>query len=90
MLQKFIFSGVYYHLWYIPAVATPLFVVCSLKKRTSNRNIMILFAILFIIGLLDDSYAGVISGKIFARYNKIFLTTRNDVFLVDYLSKLEQ
>ena len=80
MLQKFVFSGIYYHLWYIPAAAVALFVVWTLKKRIRNRNILILFTILFIIGLLDDSYAGVISGKIFAHYNKVFLTTRNGVF----------
>ena len=80
MIQKFVFSGIYYHLWYIPAAAVALFVVWTLKKKIKDRNILILFTILFVIGLLDDSYACIISVKIFEHYNKVFLTTRNGVF----------
>lgn len=79
-IQDILFSGTYYHLWYIPAAAVALSIVFLLRKKLNKKTVLILAGILFLIGILDDSYRGVISPTFYQNYNDIFITTRNGLF----------
>lgn len=79
-IQDILFSGTYYHLWYIPAAAVALLIVFLLRKALNKKMVLMVAGILFLVGILDDSYRGIISPAFFQSYNAIFLTTRNGFF----------
>lgn len=80
LIQEILFSGTYYHLWYLPAAAIALGIVFLIRRSLNRKTVLAIALILFLIGLLDDSYKGIIPPAVFDAYNKVFLTTRNGVF----------
>ena len=82
LLKNFLFSGSYYHLWFLPA----LIVALLLNYWLRNKNIVIVaicFSFLFIIALLSEPYNFLVSERIdslFKFYASIFLTCRNGLF----------
>lgn len=78
-VQKAIFEGTYYHMWYLPSLIVAICIVYIMKNR---RCILItVTAGLMIIGIFTDTY-GISFPKV---YYTIFLTTRNGLFMGSFL-----
>lgn len=85
-----LFWGGTWHLWYLGAtvIAVILLSLCF-HFRMRFKHIAIVACLLYIIGLLGDSYYGVVEPLarlpvikyIFTGYNLMFQTTRNGVFM---------
>lgn len=54
-LRMLIFDGMFYHLWYFPAVIVGLLIVFALKKLSAGKALVIAL-VLYVFGLLGDSY----------------------------------
>lgn len=57
LVRDVLFEGVYYHLWYFPAVFLGLCIVAHLY-RWGTISAIALCSVLYLIGLLGDSYYG--------------------------------
>ncbi len=82
-LQMAIFDGTYYHLWFLPALMISICIVFFLNKYVHSTKIsLVIVAILYITGLLTDTYTFLFPQlQIVTRfYRAIFLTTRNGIF----------
>lgn len=77
------YTGIFYHLWYFPALLFSLFVVSKLIKRFGYMKSFILFGSLYIVGAAE-TYSSFITHPLLSRildtYFSIFLTTRNGLF----------
>jgi len=78
-------DGTMYHLWYFPALMLGVLVVTWLLRRLRVRGTLIVAAVLYVIGLLGDSYYGLTEGIPFlnAAYEALFTVfdyTRNGLF----------
>lgn len=79
-------DGTFYHLWYFPACITGLLLVWLLRRFLPLRAVAAAAGILYLIGLLGDSYYGltvripVLSGAYDAAF-QVFSYTRNGFFL---------
>lgn len=85
LVKDILINGVFYHLWYFPALILGLPICYFLMKKWKGINLTILLLILYLIGLLGDSYYGLFSKIEMLRkfYDKIFLIfdyTRNGLF----------
>lgn len=82
LLIALIYTGVYYHLWYFPAVIFSLLFLKKWKEKFSLKSLLILSFFLLLFGA-TETYWGVIPLK-FQRllyyYYNIFFTTRNFLF----------
>lgn len=78
-----IYTGTFYHLWYIPATVFALLVMNWLLKKMNYTKIMLLAALLYGFGCLE-SYSsmlvGTIFGSVFSMYQQVLITTRNGLF----------
>lgn len=78
-------DGTFYHLWYFPACITGLLLVWLLRRFLPLRAVAAAAGILYLIGLLGDSYYGltvripVLSGAYDAAF-QVFSYTRNGFF----------
>ncbi len=95
-LRMFVFDGTFYHLWYLPAAVCGVLLVALLHrlgmgiigKPYRKRCFGILgavSAVLYIVGLLGDSYYGLTEGaeSVRAAYDRMFRLfsyTRNGIF----------
>lgn len=79
-LKNFFFSGSYFHLWFLPALFVAIVLVFCGSKRLSDRSMIILSIVLFVIGTLVDTYSSLSSMLTWSGYKAIFITTRNGVF----------
>ena len=59
MIKDIVFDGTLYHLWYLPASILGAAIAWYLVKRVSYRNAFIITSVLYLIGLLGDSYYGI-------------------------------
>ena len=88
-IQKLMFDGTFYHLWYFPAVIAGLLIVLLLQRFFSPKGCLIISFILYLAGLGGDSYYG-LSEKLpilHQFYDGIFQFssyTRNGIFLVPF------
>jgi len=85
LIRNIIFDGTFYHLWYLPASIIGVLLLYLLGRKISLRVILSIAGFLYILGLLGDSYYGVVSGIPFlsAVYSAgfcIFSYTRNGLF----------
>ncbi|MBQ2696154.1 MAG: acyltransferase [Clostridia bacterium] len=96
-LKNLIFVGSYTHLWYLSALLFAVLLVSFLLyKKWSPRKIVFTSFFFFILGLLGESYYGVIFplrklpfiGDIIHIYFKIFSTTRNGLFFAFFYVSL--
>lgn len=81
-LRELLFEGTFYHLWYFPAVLLGALVASLLYRSRAGLGVA---AALYALGLLGDSYWGLISGVpgLSAVYEGIFslaVYTRNGLF----------
>lgn len=84
-LRMLIFDGTFYHLWYFPACILGLVITRLLLKFFSDKEAFWAAGILYIFGLLGDSYYGLLSRipAVSAIYDVIFHLfsyTRNGLF----------
>ena len=81
------FLGGNYQLWYMKGLVVATGIIFILLKIGVKPKIIFCISImLYIVGLLGDSYYGFLSNfnflsKLFFYYNKYFSTTRNGVFM---------
>jgi serine/alanine racemase len=83
--KNIIFDGTFYHLWYLTALIIGVLLFYALSRKFSLNVIFILTIILYIFGLLGDSYHGLTSEIPFLKavYDmgfSIFSYTRNGLF----------
>lgn len=86
-IRNFLFRGSYVQLWYINGLIVALVIIAiCLKVNLKPKTIFLISLFLYLIGLLDDSYYGIMNcspllSKVFDVYNYFFVTTRNGVFI---------
>lgn len=76
------YTGVYYHLWYFPAVLLSLLVLKFWKQHFSVQSLFIISFILLLFGV-TESYYGIFPTTVqkwLSYYYNIFFTTRNFLF----------
>ncbi|MBO1003880.1 acyltransferase family protein [Pseudogracilibacillus auburnensis] len=80
-LQKSIFEGSYYTLWYLTGLMFALAFSYILFKLFKPQTVLFITLILFIIGTLFQSYYDLWqTNEWLSLYHRIFLTTRNGLF----------
>lgn len=82
--SKYIFiGGITESLWYIPAIIFAVVIVSLFIRKNWIKPLIVMSVILYIIGLLGDSYFGLVKNTplvgIVNFYNSIFINTRNGI-----------
>lgn len=85
-LRMLLFDGTFYHLWYFPACILGILIVRLLSRFCSLGTATAISALLYVTGLLGDSYFGLAAKVPFlhAAYEamfRLFSYTRNGLFL---------
>ena len=89
MVRDFFFVGSYAQLWYLPATAVGLITVYVFRRYAGERGCTIILFILFCMGLLTQSYFGLllkivpVDGflwKLMKLVKMVMVTCRNGVF----------
>lgn len=85
-LRMLFFDGTFYHLWYFPACILGILVVYLMSRFLTLRNMTIVSAVLYVFGLLGDSYYGLIQKvpvleSVYEFIFRISSYTRNGLFL---------
>lgn len=87
--RDFFFTGSYAHLWYLPATAVGLVIVYVLRQYAGERGCIIALFVLFCMGLLTQSYFGLllkivpVDGllwKLMKLTKMVMVTCRNGIF----------
>ena len=85
LLKAVAFDGTFYHLWYLPAILLGVTLLKLLSRWVSAETVGIISVLLYLCGLLGDSYYG-LAAKVPAlemAYGKLFAIssyTRNGLF----------
>lgn len=84
-LKRIFFDGTFYHLWYFPAVLLGIMFIAALRRVIRGKGIVAIALGLYIIGLLGDSYYGIVSdipvlSLFYDIIFKISSYTRNGIF----------
>ncbi len=85
ILKDLIFDGTFYHLWYLPAAMLGACVSWLLIKRLGERRASFIALGLYALGLLGDSYYGLVQqlpalNCVYAHMFELFDYTRNGLF----------
>jgi len=85
VVRNVVFDGTFYHLWYLPASIVGVLLVYSLSRRFSLRTVLGISAVLYLFGLLGDSYYGLtanipILNSVYRACFSVFSYTRNGFF----------
>ena len=82
VLVALCYTGVYYHLWYFPAIIFSLLVLKKWKKKFNIKYLLMISFILLLFGATETYYGTLpLSVKrIVSYYYNIFFTTRNFLF----------
>lgn len=80
-----LFDGTFYHLWYFPALILGILLLCFLRRFCSPKVCTLLSFMLYLAGLLGDSYWGFISNlpllsAVYEGGFHLFSYTRNGIF----------
>lgn len=86
MLRMLFFDGTFYHLWYFPACIMGVALVYLLSRFLSLGAMTAVSAVLYVIGLLGDSYYGLVEKvpaleTLYGFLFQISSYTRNGLFL---------
>lgn len=82
ILIALIYTGMYYHLWYFPAIILSLIVLSKWKRKFPVKYLLIISFLLLLFGA-TETYYGVLPltiKQLLSYYYKIFFTTRNFLF----------
>lgn len=78
-----LYTGLSYHLWYVPAFLTALMLVSWLWQKRGGVCTIVLALCLYLLGAVE-TYSAYLSqtglGQVFRLYQTYFLTTRNGLF----------
>ncbi len=77
-----IYTGLYYHLWYFPAIIFSLITLSKWKKKFSIKSLLIISFFLLLFGA-TETYYGVLPDtfqQLISIYYRFFFTTRNFLF----------
>ena len=85
ILKMLFFDGLFYHLWYLPALLLGFLLVWAACRHLPLRLVLVLVFLLYLAGLLGDSYYGFTEkcAPLRALYDGIFQITeytRNGIF----------
>lgn len=85
ILKDIFFDGTFYHLWYLPACMLGL-ALMTLFLKCGKENAMAISLLLYVIGLLGDSYFGLVRlspvlSKVYDGMFTCFSYTRNGIFM---------
>lgn len=85
-LRMLVFDGTFYHLWYFPACILGVLLVYLMSRFLSPGSVTAISAILYLMGLLGDSYYGLVQKipaleDIYGLGFRLFSYTRNGIFL---------
>lgn len=88
-VKQIVFDGTFYHLWYFPAVLLGVMVVTFILKYASFKTTIEISFALYIIGLLGDSWYGLVTkfSGLELFYDWIFQVsdmTRNGLFFAPF------
>lgn len=82
VIVALLYSGVYYHLWYFPALLLSMLVLRWWKRKYSLRGLLTVSFVLLLFGATETYYG--FSGQFFQSllhyYYAVFFTTRNFLF----------
>ena len=82
LIIAILYTGVFYHLWYFPAVIFSLMVLRRWKKNHKIKHLLIISFILLLFGA-TETYYGILPlsvKELLSFYYNIFFTTRNFLF----------
>lgn len=84
-IKDIVFNGTFYHLWYLPALMIGIMITTFMYKKMSLKAMLIATGLLYLIGLLGDSYYGIIKGsagiaQLYEAMFHVFDYTRNGLF----------
>ncbi len=84
--KEICFNGTFYHLWYFPSILLGIWITFFIIKKCNWKWSAILVLILYLLGLLGDSYYGLIIltplKTIYETLFHLFDYTRNGIFYV--------
>ncbi|WP_336775446.1 acyltransferase [Paenibacillus sp. MMO-58] len=85
VIKDIVFDGTFYHLWYLPALMIGLLITCTMVRFMPMKAVLASAGLLYIIGLLGDSYFGILQNSkeltsIYEGMFKVFDYTRNGLF----------
>ena len=85
MLKRIFFDGTFYHLWYFPACIIGVLLLVGLSRLCTERLLLVITTLLYIYGLLGDSYYGFaikvpVLSNILNRGFMVWSYTRNGLF----------
>ena len=85
LVGDILIDGTMYHLWYFPALIAGSLLVCWLLRRVRLERTLLIAAVLYLFGLLGDSYWGLtqLLPPLRAAYDALFTVseyTRNGLF----------
>lgn len=84
LIKNAIFSGTWFHLWYLPSTICAIAIVYFLSRKLNNEKLILLSGLLYIIGVFGDgSYAQLVTESWYWLYNiinKAVYCTRNGIF----------
>jgi len=87
LLKDIVFDGTFYHLWYLPASLLGAVIVLAITRLSDKLAVLfVVTGILYLIGLLGDSYFGLIqnmepANSFYTMMFGLFDYTRNGIFL---------
>lgn len=58
VVRMLLFDGTFYHLWYFPACIIGVLLLALLSRRMGLRGMAVTAGVLYLLGLLGDSYFG--------------------------------
>lgn len=85
ILKMILIDGTFYHLWYFPACLLGIVLVHLMSRFLKLRGIIAVSAVLYMVGLLGDSYFGLVQKlppleTIYEFFFRICSYTRNGLF----------
>lgn len=82
VIVALLYSGVYYHLWYFPALLLSMLVLCWWKRKYSLRVLLTVSFVLLLFGATETYYGfcGQFFQSLLHYYYAVFFTTRNFLF----------
>ena len=85
LLRDLVFDGTVYHLWYLPAAMLGLVIAWRLVEKLDYPKGLAVAAVLYLVGLLGDSYYGIVGRlpvvkKFYDLLFQLFDYTRNGIF----------
>ena len=78
IVKDILINGTLYHLWYFPALILGIWITYYFIKKLGNRKTFIIVIVLYIIGLLGDSYYGLTQNVYILSYIHKFNLQKHD------------